>query len=471
LSGAREGEGHRPWNILFVMTDQQRWDALGCVGGSVETPALDRLAQEGVLFSNAVTNAPGCIPARASLATGLYPHQSGVWRDEPFTLDPARPNWMRAIRDAGYSTAVFGKTHLHQPASDLRDDVSLLSAYGFDTIDEISGPWGSRWTRSNMTDEWETHGLWNAFRDDLQHRLNSRHVVRPSPLGVEYYYDTYVGRRSRAFLRQYHDPRPWFVWVSFAGPHEPWDTPGPYATRYRAGDMPAAVERPADLGHAPPGLLQERLSSTGPWNPRLEPGDIARLRANYAGEVTLIDEQIGALIDVVRERGELDRTVVAFASDHGEMNGDYGLLFKSVFLNGAVRIPLIIRTPDTARSAITRVSSAPVELMDLGITLAVLAGVREPPLGCGKSLGGVLKGDEQGVRTDALAEVRGEYMLLTDRWKIAFRSDLTPYLLFDVHEDPTERRNLAGERRVREIEEALSNRLRDRIDESRETKQ
>src|SRR5919109_1680959 len=108
-------------NVLLFMTDQQRWDALGCVGGWLETPNIDRLAREGVRFANAYTNAPVCVPARVSLATGRYPHNHGVWRHENYTLPRRARTWMRAIRDAGYATSVFGKTHLHPHVGDLRD--------------------------------------------------------------------------------------------------------------------------------------------------------------------------------------------------------------------------------------------------------------------------------------------------------------------------------------------------------------
>jgi len=458
-----ETSSGRGWNILFIMTDQHRWDALGCAGGWVETPVLDRLASEGVRFASAVTNAPGCVPARASLATGLYAHDSGVWRNGPFRLDPATPNWMRAIRDVGYSTALFGKAHLHASNTDLRDHVGAMQAIGFETVNEIPGPWGSRYIRSHMSDAWQSRGLWTAFQRDLDERATHRSLVRPSPLDLDAYYDTYVAREAQTYLRRYDDSRPWFLCLSFAGPHEPWDAPEPYASRYHPGDMPPAIARPSDACEAPHGLLHERLLSEGPWRSHLDAGDVARLRANYAGEVSLIDDRIGEVLDTVRDRGELDRTVIAFASDHGEMNGDYGLLFKSVFLNGAVRIPMIIRTPDTARRPVGRVYQHPVELMDLGLTLAGIAGAPSFRLGSARSLAPVLDGSDAPVRDEVLAEVRGEYMLMDDEWKIAFRPDFTPYLLFDRPADPDEVHNLAGRPATAAIERALTDRLRQRI--------
>ena len=146
-------------NILFLMTDQQRADALGCSGGWVRTPHLDRIAREGVRFSNCVTTSPVCIPARVSLATGRYPHNTGVWDNGAFTLPADAPTWMRAIREAGYRTSLFGKTHLHPHGGDLRDRVDLMHAYGLDDVDEIGGPRASARVLSHMTARWQAKGL------------------------------------------------------------------------------------------------------------------------------------------------------------------------------------------------------------------------------------------------------------------------------------------------------------------------
>ena len=100
-------------NILFLMTDQQRWDAMGCSGDWVRTPNLDRIAGEGVRFTRCITTTPICIPARVTLATGRYPHNHSVWSNVDYTLPPDGPSWMRVVRDCGYRTSLFGKTHLH----------------------------------------------------------------------------------------------------------------------------------------------------------------------------------------------------------------------------------------------------------------------------------------------------------------------------------------------------------------------
>ena len=235
-------------NLLLVMTDQQRADALGCAGSAVATPNMDRIAAEGVRFDNAYTNAPLCVPARTSLATGRYPHTTGVWRNGQYKLKPETPTWTRAVKDAGYRTSVFGKTHLHPHKGDLRDREDLLHAWGLDDVDEIAGPRAAARSRSHMVERWKEAGVYEAYREDLRERREKPWMVRPSPVPLELYADVYVGRQATAWLRAYDEPQPWLCWVSFGGPHEPWDTPEPYAGRYEPAAMPPPLAF-EDAGH------------------------------------------------------------------------------------------------------------------------------------------------------------------------------------------------------------------------------
>lgn len=447
------------------MTDQQRWDALGAVGDWVETPNMDRIAREGVRFPNAYTNSPVCVPARVSLAIGRYPHNHGVWRHKEYTLSPGRPIWMRSVRDAGYSTSVFGKTHLHPHTGDLRDRVDLVHEYGLEHVDEIAGPRAAIASRSNLTDLWEEAGVYDAYKRDIQERFaNKPWVARPSPLPFDLYPDVYVGRQASKYLREYSDTKPWFCWVSFSGPHEPWDAPEPYASRYDPADMPPPL-RPQDNGHErPKGLLDRKLADGGiPF----EEGDVARLRANYAGKLSLIDDQIGEVLRTIEERGELDNTVIALVSDHGEMNGDAGLLYKQTFLNPAVRVPLAIRMPK--RGASGAVSEAVVELMDLGPTLVELARAQTKRT-FARSLVPVLKKPSRTHREAALSEVRREIMLATRDWKIAQNKRGEVYLLYDLRNDPQETRNLAALPEYAETERELHRELQLTVESTRSKK-
>ena len=450
-------------NILLLMTDQQRWDAMGCSGNWLQTPNLDRIASEGIRFTNCVTTSPVCIPTRLSLATGLYPHNTGVWDNMNHQMPAETPTWMQAVRDAGYRTSLFGKTHLHPHSGDLREREGLMNAYGLDDVNEIGGPRASANVLSHMTAEWETKGLWDAYRADYRERFSTKpHLVRPSTLGLENYADVYVGQQAKHYLQNYDRAEPWCCWVSFGGPHEPWDTPEPYASMYDPEDMPPAIPRPA-TGERPRGHLDNLMARL---NPTFEPGEVGRLRANYAGNVTLIDAQIGEILDVIEARGELENTIIVHTSDHGEMNGDYGLIYKSNFLNGAVRIPLLVRLPEGSgleTPPTETICESPTEWIDIGPTLVELIGGKLQHRQFGRSLCPVLRDPEGTHRDFAISEIQGEIMLLNQEWKAALNADGEVYLLFDVQNDPNETHNLAGKSEVADIETALRLQILERL--------
>jgi choline-sulfatase len=443
-------------NILFIMTDQHRSDALGCSGGWVKTPSLDRIAAEGVRFANAVTNCPVCIPARVSLATGRYPHNTAVWDNFDYDLPPETPTWMQAVREAGYRTSLFGKTHLHHHSGDLRDREHLIHAYGLDDVDEITGPRASAECACAMTARWEARGLWEPYKRDYAERFaNKPWVVRPSVLPLEDYADVYVGQQAKRHLASYDRDQPWFCWVSFGGPHEPWDAPEPYASMYAPEDMPPPVgSRDTLINDAAQGRLGRVMEFCAPET--LSPEDIAAMRTNYAANVTLIDDQIGEILGAIEARGELDNTVIVFSSDHGEMNGDHGLIYKMQFLNGAVRVPLLVRTPATVAGAgCGTVSQSPAEWFDIGPTLVELAGGQLQHQQFARSLLPVLGEPGKEHRPFAVSEIAGEVMIMDRQWKLVFNRRGEPYLMFDQVTDPAETVNRAGDPAVAEVIERM----------------
>ena len=429
-------------NILLIMCDQLRGDALGCTGNWVKTPHIDRIASEGIRFTNCVTNSPVCLPARISLATGRYPHNTGVWDNCPYELPENTPTWMAAIRDSGYRTSVFGKTALHRGGPDLRKFEYKLRSYGLDDVDEIRGPHATVDVICHMTERWKSLGLLEAFRKDMKERGGkNRTLVRPSALPLAEYYDVYVGQRAKEYLSSYKRAEPWFCWVSFAGPHEPWDTPEPFASMYRPEDMPDPIPRPAPQGKRATGELDRRFAESPAGGIR----NAKELRASYAGKVSLIDDQVGQVMSEIERRGELDRTVILFTSDHGEMNGDYDLIHKSNFLNPAVRVPFIISTPETRKSPQAgAINQSPVEWFDAGPTLAEAADAKLNYTQFARSVVPSLQNSQTEHRGFAISELLEEVMYLDRDWKLMLNRKREPYRLFDVKNDPREMNDLIG---------------------------
>jgi choline-sulfatase len=201
----------------------------------------------------------------------------------------------------------------------------------------------------------------------------------------------------------------------------------------------------------PTGFLDKRLADQIPF----EEGDVSKMRANYAGSVSLIDDQIAGIVRVIEERGEVDRTVIAFASDHGEMNGDHGLIYKKTFLNGAVRIPLLVRVPPGERDVKSAVNSTVVELMDLGATFVDLAGGKLPKRSQARSLVPTLEGPGREHRSVVVSGLKKEIMIASTEWRMALNRDGQPYLLIDLQNDPDESLNLVGDPAYDEVLESL----------------
>ena len=447
-------EQRRP-NILFLMADQFRGDIMSCVGGQANTKHLDEIASEGVVFTQCSTTAPLCVPARVSLFSGKYAHTTGAWDNKKFILSPDANIWSKEIKYLGYSTALIGKTHLHGGGGDIIKREPIVNAYGFDKVNEITGPHACLTARTHMTEQWREKGLLDAFCADINRRGKTP-FAQPSTLPYEDYYDVYVGKHGREFLENYDGDQPWFCHISFGGPHEPWDTPEPYASMYSREDMKPPLSPMKSVNPDRPRGVTDSLMSKAKIS--CDEKQAAEIRADYCGGCTLIDDEIGKIIDVIKERGEWDNTVVLFTSDHGEMNGDHGFVNKRTFLNGALNIPLIIRTPETAKQG-GRMCDALVSLMDVGPTLVELAGGKIEYEQFGVSLCGVLTGDTAQPREYVLSELSGEIMYMDNEWKAAVNADGDIYLLFDRKNDPDEQNNLAASAEVRE----LTNTLREKM--------
>lgn len=420
-------------NILFIMTDQFRGDVMSGVGGPARTPNLDALAAEGVCFTNCSTVSPLCVPARISMMTGKYPHTTGSWDNAAYALSPDANLWSKEIKKMGYSTAVFGKLHLHTDFGDMIAREPIVHGYGFDVVNEISGPHSTCQTRTHMGEEWKEKGLWDAYCEDMESRGKIPRA-KPSPLPLEDYYDSYVGRKAKEYLESYDGEQPWFLHVSFGGPHEPWDTPEPYASMYDPADMPDPLPRIQDeAADRPQGVLDDRFSRK-PIQTSVQAAK--EIRANYCGGVTLIDQKIGEIIEVIKKRGEWENTVILFTSDHGEMNGDHGIVNKRAFLRGALNVPFILRVPGSADSGEKREEM--IGLMDVGPTLVEAVGGELPYVQFGRN---VLSGEQ---RNYILGELMGEVMYMEKDVKIVLNQHGQPYLIVDLEEDPNEQHNLAG---------------------------
>jgi len=452
-----------PPSILFLMTDQHRYDCLGCAGNAaIHTPHLDAIARDGVRFSNAYSSTPSCTPARAAILTGLSPWHHGmlgygrVAQKYSFEL-------LQALRDAGYYVFGIGKMHWF-PQKLLRgchgllvDESGRVETPGF--ISDYRA-----WFRKQAPDlDPDATGIgWNDYR------------AKAYALPEELHPTTWTGQAAVDFIENYDKPQPFMLKVSFARPHSPYDPPERFADMYEDGAMPKPVvgkwaEQYAPHPDPPP---------PGIWRGDLGVAQVQRSRRHYYGSVTFIDEQIGRIVAALKKRGMYDNTFIVFLSDHGDMLGDHHHWRKTYAYEGSARIPMLLRWPksmgigdDRRGTEITQV----VELRDVLPTFLDAAGAPVPDHLDGKSMLRLVRGETKDWRPfidlehDRCYAKENQWNALTDgRYKYVYHSCLGEEQLFDLRDDPGERDDLAADHAhqatLKEWRQRLVERLSERGD-------
>src|SRR5579871_1013298 len=419
-------------NIVLVMSDQHRADMLGCAGdAAVQTPHIDALASRGLRFTRASCQGPLCMPARASLLTERYVRDHGVFTNWT-AVDEGSPTYLHALRAAGYHTAMLGKAHLYRDdlggVAHVDELAPHLEALGFAEVQETGDKFFGLPNR--YSDHLAAEGLLDAYRQHIRDRSyqgeqeTGRNATKrvpmwdstPMPIPLSSYIDAWHGDLAVRWVEAYARDEPFFLFVGFPGPHDPWDAPAEAVRRYRDVEvsMPPSTRRPDADGAGTYGRLLRgflHLSDTD----TMTDDAIRGMRRAYCAAVSVIDDAVGRIVDALTRRGMLDDTWVIYTSDHGEMGGDHGLMSKCVFYRQAVNIPLVI-TPPGGRVA--GVVTDLVEHVDLAATVRAIAGAPPVPGSEGRSLRGYVDGHAAGSRNVAVSENWGFALFETDRYKL-----------------------------------------------------
>ncbi|HEC38657.1 hypothetical protein LCGC14_0553450 [marine sediment metagenome] len=448
-------------NIILIFPDQHRGDILGCMGDPVAiTPNLDMLASEGILFTQCFTNSPLCVPARATLMTGQYVSEHGVINNN-MEASSSSQSHVRNIRDAGYHTAVIGKTHLYQhiAGNDTKDKINVIREWGFNDIHEITGPIASIRHDSPYTDYLKKKGLLEVHRKYLRdYFIEWRRgeakpwKLQPSPLPTEDHLDSYTGQKAVDWINNYRNEKPFYLQICFPGPHDPFDSPQEYRDMYNSEKMPSGILEKPEKPY--PGNIRFVLNWSGLDGMTKAQNQL--MKTFYYGKITLIDEWIGKIMKTLEEKELLDNTWIIYTSDHGEMLGDHMMSHKIVFYEGALRIPLIIRPPggidgwkcngltdhiDIAASLIKIADAKPLEDCEgRSLISQVLAGPEN-------------QGAQKGKKV-VFSQVLGYTMTRSERYKLVVRSrNLEPVELYDLQNDPNELENKAKDPSLSHIRE------------------
>jgi len=418
--------------LLFITTDQQRCDSLPCYGlDFIQTPAIDRLANEGMVFDNCIVPAPVCVPCRAALLSGQYPTTTGVLSNLHWLAD-GTPTWSERLSRAGIRTAAIGKMHFNPwddmggfqervIAEDKRhiylpdDHVKFLQANGMERFHPVDKP---------------------GYFENLGASV--------TPRDERFHIDGFVGDQAASWIENTSDD-PFAMWVSFPGPHDPYDPPEDMASMYYDAPIPEPIGSPDELVHKP---LAQRDRNKGSINSSMyridlstaTPDHYRKWRAHYYANITLIDRGIGKIIAALEAKGILDDTLIIFTSDHGDALGDHGLSYKSFFYDSMVHVPLIIRGQG-ARTGSR--SSSLVSSLDLVPLFYRTFGIEPPETLQGEDVSKLLQNPDFQLRDRVFCENLGRSMVQTRTHKYAHYVDGSTEL-YDLENDPNEIENLAG---------------------------
>jgi len=463
-------------NILLITSDQQHYDTLGVDNPRIQTPALDRLAREGVLFDRAYCSNPVCSPSRSSIITGLYPAWHHCW-----TIGVKLPEDVPTVGDmlhgAGYDTTLIGKAHF-QPLASTPESTSIECQPTLRDLDfwrDFHGPWyGFQHveTSRNHTDEshsgqhyaiWmEERGLksWLDHFRDWPHDPTAPRRLHSWSLPEEYHYTTWTGERTIASIeRSVEAGRPFFLWSSFHDPHPSYLTSEPWASMYDPDDMEPGRLAEGELERLPEHfrMTQEEKPDFSAW--REEYGshglhshliDEKLLRKNiavYYGMISFMDHHIARILDALDRTGQAENTLVLFTTDHGHFLGQHGLIAKGAFhFEDMIRIPMLARFP--GRIPAGSRCSALQSQVDFAPTFLTAAGLDVPGLMQGVNQLDAWSGKCDAARDHVIVENRHQPNVLNARTYVDERYKATVYKdrdqgeLFDLHEDPGEVRNL-----------------------------
>ncbi len=466
-------------NILFLMTDQQRYDCIGYAPNSkVPTPHMDRIA-EGMAFLNCQTVNPICQPARTALLTGRYSHQIGTLRMSG-DLNFDTPTYPQALQKAGYWTAGVGKFHYLQTwfwnrpmgqglaLTDLRAEMESL---GYDYVWQTAGKQQATRNYCDYCAHMEAREQLAAYREWVIGRGANRNFPDAEldkdgdawPFKEEDHIDIVTGRKIRDAIDARDPQKPFFIFGSFCSPHKPFDPPQRFLDEEPYEEVDDFLPDDANT------LTLEQKKTL--W----------RLRRSYKATIRLLDEEIGKIFDKLEADGLLEDTVIILTSDHGEMMGDHYRIQKSSYYRESQNVPLAIRHPHFLNGSR---NDQPVEITDVTGTICDLAGLdpqealsRDWPafnnqIPC-RSLLPVLAGEQSSVRDFAFSEFSDVWKSITtaDYKYVKFLEYDSPEegpeeRLYDLRKDPREQVNLVGQAELSDVLELCRRRLQWVLDQT-----
>ena len=415
-------------NLILIMSDEHQGRALGCVGHTfVKTPNLDKLANNGMVFSNAYTSCPICVPARASFATGLPVHKNRLW-DNAMPYYGQKPSWGHSLQSRNVPVESIGKLHYRsQEDNDGFDEKHIPMM----VVNGVGMVWGSIRRENDRK---------KVFRDE---RMLGTYIGPGTSKYTEY--DEAVVSKTINWLenkKKNNSTKPWCLYIGLVAPHFPLVVPQKYFDMYPRETLPDIKLDPYRGYKMHPWISKQNELRNSNNQFKNEEEKWAAISA-YFGLCSFLDDNIGKIVTSVTENGFLDNTTIIYTSDHGDNVGARGLWGKSNFYEESCSIPLILSGPKIKKGT----CKTPVTLMDISETIVDHFSCESPNNGPGESIYKIADATYNNERIafseyHASSSISGAYMIRKGRWKYIYYVGFEPEL-FDLENDPDELSDLS----------------------------
>ncbi len=437
-----------PTNIIFILTDDQRFDELGFMNSDLETPSMDRLAEQGVHFKNSFVTTSLCSPSRATILTGQYMHSHGVVDNNK----PAKEGsiyFPSYLQEAGYDTAFFGKWHMGGHGDDPQP--------GFNHWLSFSG-------QGDYYPKMKRNGQMSRFN------INGEHVPQKG-----YITDELTDYTLQWLGEERDETKPFFLYLSHKAVHANFDPAERHREQYSDVDIqdpPSQADTPENYLGKPMWVKNQRNSWHGVDFPYHSELDVREYKRQYHRALSAVDESLGRVLTYLTENGLAENTAVILMGDNGFMFGEHGLIDKRNAYEESIRVPLLAVIPGAKQGYVVEEVAAN---LDIAPTILDLAGVRQmPPEFAGASLLPLARGEEvPDWRDSLLYEYYWEFnfpstpttfAVRTDRFKlIQYHGIWDTDELYDLHNDPKEMNNLIDDPEFLEVKVELRRRLYDQL--------
>jgi arylsulfatase A-like enzyme len=458
-------------NLLFLWTDQQRFDTMAVYGNDViQVPNLNKLADESIVFKRAYVSQPVCTPARSTVMTGLWPHQNGCAANN-IPLKKETKCFPELIDDPDYKTAYMGKWHLGD---------EICAQHGFDEWEAIEDGYIKHYSDScdkNSRSSYHHFLVEHGYEPDISKGIFSRGFAARRP--IEHCKPTFLEESARDFIERNRE-NPFMLYVNFLEPHTPfWGPLNDLHSPDKVG-VPQNADDPLEENEP----LRYKLSSEAfNKNYGTDKNQWAKINAIYHGLVSQVDKAVGGILDKLDELGLRENTIIVYTSDHGEMMGSHGMFAKQYMYEESVRVPWLLQVPGKHSNQI--IVEKPVSHIDLVPTLLDFMGREEKGANLpGKSLVRLISGEKKqgdyvfvewnpnvlhykkGTKLATESEIewiRQEHqrsVISPAGWKLCL-SDRDKHQLFDLNNDPLETINLYDSETHQETINELTEKIHD----------